>query len=111
MIRTLLAALLLFSSPALAAPAPRCGDLITFVEALQSLHFDHVVLRGAPLELVMNFLDGVPGLDIVTIDPDSAIIATDKTGELAMVALVKGGVICDRIAVPVPLARQFMAGA
>ena len=118
MIRTTVA-LLLFSlvasctgRPAVAQPAPRCGDLTNFVLALQSMKFDHVVLRGEPLRNIVNFLDGVPGLDIVTIDPDSAIVATtNPEGEQAMVALVKGDTICDRITVPMQLARQFMAGA
>lgn len=106
-------ALLLVAScagrPAFAAP--RCGDLTEFVLALQAVKFDHVVLRGSALETIVNALDGVPGLDIVTIDPDSAIVAMDPTGEKALIALVKGSVICDRIAVPPQLARQFMAGA
>lgn len=97
--------------PAFAQPAPRCGNLTNFVLALQSMKFDHVVLRGEPLRNIINFLDGVPGLDIVTVDPDSAIVATtNPEGEQAMVALVKGDMICDRIAVPMQLARQFMAG-
>ena len=100
--------------PAFAAPDPalaRCHDLQWFVEGMQRNHWQHVVLRGSSLETLMNFLDGTPGLDIMTIDPESAIVTTDPGETRAAIALVKNGQICDRINAPMEVARQFMAGA
>lgn len=69
------------------------------------------MLRGSALEALVNFLDGTPGLDIVTIDPESAIVTTDASETCAVIALVKNGQICDRVAAPMEVARTFMAGA
>lgn len=98
--------------PAFANPgAERCHDLQWFVEGMQRNHWQHVVLRGSALESLVNFLDGTPGLDTVTIDPESAIVTTDPGETRAVIALVKNGQICDRINAPMEIARQFMAGA
>lgn len=89
----------------------RCHDLQWFVEGMQRNHWSHVVLRGSALESLMNMLDGFPNLDIMTIDPESAIVTTDPGETRAVIALVKNSQICDRIAAPMEVARQFMAGA
>lgn len=107
-------ALLLVAScaPAFANPgASRCHDLQWFVEGMQRNNWSHVVLRGSALENLLNTLDGFPNLDIVTIDPESAIITTDPGETRAVIALVKNSQICDRITAPMDIARQFMAGA
>lgn len=109
-------AVLLVSScagrPAFANPgASRCHDLQWFVEGMQRNHWSHVVLRGTALESLMNMLDGFPNLDVMTIDPESAIVTTDPGETRAVIALVKNSQICDRITAPMEVARQFMAGA
>lgn len=101
-----------FTTPAFANPgAARCNDLQWFVEGMQRNHWQHVVLRGTALESLMNMLDGFPNLDVMTIDPESAIVTTDPGETRAVIALVKNGQICDRINAPMEIARQFMAGA
>lgn len=107
----LTAFLMTFSVMASGAPAPRCGDLETFVKAVQVVGLNHVVLRGPQIEAVMEVLSGAPGLDIMTTEPDHILVVMDKFENRAFVALVKNGFICDRIVVPVSIARQFMAGA
>lgn len=98
--------------PAFANPElPRCHDLQWFVEGMQRNHWSHVVLRGSALESLMNMLDGFPNLDVMTIDPESAIVTTDPGETRAVIALVKNSQICDRITAPMEVARQFMAGA
>lgn len=100
------------TAPAFANPAlARCHDLQWFVEGMQRNHWQHVVLRGSALETLLNMLDGLPNLDIVTIDPESAIITADPGETRAVIALVKDGQICDRITAPMEIARTFMAGA
>ena len=112
-LRNLLAWALILAStvPALAAPAPRCGDLETFVKAVQVVGLNHVVLRGEQIATVMEILADAPDLDIMTKDPDHILVVMDRFENRAFLALVKNGFICDRIVVPVPIARRFMAGA
>lgn len=103
--------ILVSTMPAFSAPAPRCGDLETFVKAVQVVGLNHVVLRGAQIEFVMDMLSGDPDIKFYTTHPDHILVVMDRFENRAFVALEKGGIICDRIVVPVQVARRFMAGA
>lgn len=91
--------------------APRCSSVEAFVTALDDFHYSHVVLRGDDMVPLLQIATADPDADVVTLDPDSVIIAVNPLFDRAMIALVRNGRVCDRIAAPKDMLRQYLRGA
>lgn len=91
--------------------APRCSSVEAFVTALDKLDYDHVVLRGDDMIPLLHDVTADPDADVVTLDPDSIIVAVNPLFDRAMVGLVRNGRVCDRIAAPKDMLRQYLRGA